>query len=159
MIASLSTRYRLTQLAARVCRSSAGSTACSPRRAVDDGGRDRRTRSGAAAGAARVLELSYFFPAHNEEANLEPLVDEALATLPSLADRFEIVIVDDGSRDATRGIADRLAAAHPDVVRVVHHPVNLGYGAALRSGFRAARFASSRSPTATASSRWPISAG
>jgi glycosyltransferase involved in cell wall biosynthesis len=88
---------------------------------------------------ARVPALSYFFPAHNEEANLEALVEEALATLPALADRFEIIAVDDGSRDATPAIADRLAAAHPEVVRVVHHPTNLGYGAALRSGFRAAR--------------------
>ena len=88
--------------------------------------------------AARLASLSYFFPAHNEEANLEGLVAEALATLPSLADAFEIVIVNDGSRDATGRIADELAGANPDVVRAVHHPVNLGYGAALRSGFRAA---------------------
>lgn len=93
----------------------------------------------APAGAGRVAWLSYFFPAHNEEANLEGLVDEALETLPSIADAFEIVIVDDGSRDATPRIADDLAAANPGVVRVVHHPTNLGYGAALRSGFRAAR--------------------
>jgi glycosyltransferase involved in cell wall biosynthesis len=90
--------------------------------------------------AARVARLSYFFPAHNEEANLEGLVDEALATLPTIADAFEIIAIDDGSKDGTPGIADRLAAAHPDVVRVVHHPVNLGYGAALRSGFAAARY-------------------
>jgi glycosyltransferase involved in cell wall biosynthesis len=87
----------------------------------------------------RVPALSYFFPAHNEEANLEALVEEALAALPALADRFEIIAVDDGSRDATPAIADRLATAHPGVVRVVHHPTNLGYGAALRSGFRASR--------------------
>jgi glycosyltransferase involved in cell wall biosynthesis len=90
--------------------------------------------------AARVPALSYFFPAHDEEANLEALVDEALRDLPALADRFEIIAVDDGSRDGTAAIADRLAAAHPDVVRAVHHPTNLGYGAALRSGFRAACF-------------------
>ena len=87
----------------------------------------------------RLATLSYFFPAHNEEANLEGLVAEALATLPRLADAFEIVIVDDGSRDATGRIADELTAANPAVVRAVHHPTNLGYGAALRSGFRAAR--------------------
>jgi glycosyltransferase involved in cell wall biosynthesis len=89
---------------------------------------------------ARVAELSFFFPAHNEEANLESLVEEALGSLPSLADRFEIIAVDDGSRDRTPAIADDLARRHPDIVRVVHHPTNLGYGAALRSGFRAARF-------------------
>jgi glycosyltransferase involved in cell wall biosynthesis len=89
---------------------------------------------------ARVARLSYFFPAHNEEANLEGLVAEALETLPALAETFEIIAVDDGSKDATPSIADSLATAHPDVVRVGHHPVNLGYGAALRSGFGAARY-------------------
>jgi glycosyltransferase involved in cell wall biosynthesis len=89
---------------------------------------------------ARVARLSYFFPAHNEEANLEGLVDEALASLPSLAETLEIIAVDDGSRDGTPALADALAARHPDVVRVVHHPTNLGYGAALRSGFGAARY-------------------
>jgi glycosyltransferase involved in cell wall biosynthesis len=89
---------------------------------------------------AKVARLSYFFPAHNEEANLAGLVAEALETLPGLADTFEIVVVDDGSRDATGRIADELAAASPGVVRAVHHPTNLGYGAALRSGFRAAEF-------------------
>jgi glycosyltransferase involved in cell wall biosynthesis len=96
--------------------------------------------TGAAPAPARVPELSYFFPAHNEEANLEGLVAEALETLPALAERFEIVIVDDGSKDATPTLADGLAAANPDAVRVVHHPTNYGYGAALRSGFRASRF-------------------
>jgi glycosyltransferase involved in cell wall biosynthesis len=99
----------------------------------------RSTLPSVAAGA-RLPELSYFFPAHNEEANVEGLVEEALTTLPALADRFEIIIVNDGSRDATGEIADRLAAASPDVVRAVHHPTNLGYGAALRSGFRASRY-------------------
>ena len=88
----------------------------------------------------RVERLSYFFPAHNEEANIEGLVAEALETLPSLAEVFEIIAVDDGSRDATGRLADELAARHPDLVRVVHHPTNLGYGAALRSGFAAARY-------------------
>lgn len=88
---------------------------------------------------APVARLSYFFPAHDEEANLEALVAEALEALPSIAERFEIVIVDDGSRDATPGIADGLAARSAGVVRAVHHPTNLGYGAALRTGFGAAR--------------------
>ncbi|MBI2781039.1 MAG: glycosyltransferase family 2 protein [Chloroflexi bacterium] len=97
------------------------------------------TRVATAGPGARLAALSYFFPAHNEAANLAGLVEEALATLPSLADEFEIVIVDDGSKDATPALADELAAAHPQV-RAVHHPVNLGYGAALRTGFAAARF-------------------
>jgi glycosyltransferase involved in cell wall biosynthesis len=87
----------------------------------------------------RLARLSWFFPAHNEEANVRGLVEEALQTLPGLAETFEIVIVDDGSRDGTGRIADELTTAHPGIVRAVHHPTNLGYGAALRSGFRAAR--------------------
>jgi glycosyltransferase involved in cell wall biosynthesis len=92
------------------------------------------------SGPTRVAELSYFFPAHNEAANLRGLVEEALGTLPVHAETFEILIVDDGSNDDTPGIADELAAAHP-AVRAIHHPTNLGYGAALRSGFAAARYA------------------
>ena len=91
-------------------------------------------------GGARAPALSFFFPAHDEAENIEALVGEALSVLPELAERFEIICVDDGSRDATPALADRLAAEHPGVVRVVHHPVNRGYGAALRSGFQAARY-------------------
>lgn len=87
----------------------------------------------------RVSALSFFFPAHNEADNIEALVAEALFVLPDLADQFEIIAVDDGSRDATPQIADKLAAAHPEV-RVVHHATNKGYGAAVRSGLKAARF-------------------
>ena len=87
----------------------------------------------------RVAALSYFFPAHNEAENIEALVAEALEVLPTLADEFEIIAVNDGSRDATPQLADKLAAAHPQV-RAVHHEVNRGYGAALRSGFAASRF-------------------
>jgi glycosyltransferase involved in cell wall biosynthesis len=96
--------------------------------------------SSGAAALDRVARLSFFFPAHNEEANLEAFVAEALETLPTLADVFEIIAVDDGSTDRTAAIADVLAAGNPDLVRVVHHPVNQGYGAALRTGFAAARY-------------------
>jgi glycosyltransferase involved in cell wall biosynthesis len=94
----------------------------------------------ATAAPGRVPRLSYFFPAHNEEPNLAPLVEEALATLPAIAETWEIIVVDDGSRDATPQIADELTAAHPGLVRAVHHPVNRGYGSALRSGLAAARY-------------------
>ena len=89
--------------------------------------------------ATRVPALSFFFPAHNEAENIEPLVREALGALSAMAEQFEIIAVDDGSRDATPEIADRLAAEHLSV-RVVHHPTNRGYGAALRSGLAAARY-------------------
>lgn len=86
----------------------------------------------------RVRELSVFFPCFNEEANVETTVERALAVLRDRdLDRFEVIVVDDGSRDQTGARADKLAAQH-DEVKVVHHTQNQGYGAALRSGFTAA---------------------
>lgn len=83
--------------------------------------------------------LSLVLPAYNEEANLEIVVKEALEELPKNFSSFEIIIVDDGSKDRTPGLADRLAAGQPGLVKVIHHRPNRGYGAALTSGFEAAR--------------------
>jgi glycosyltransferase involved in cell wall biosynthesis len=81
--------------------------------------------------------LSVFFPCFDEEANVERVVRQAIAVLDGLGRDFEVIVVDDGSRDATGAIAERLAAADPRV-RVVRHAENRGYGAALQSGIRAA---------------------
>ncbi len=83
--------------------------------------------------------VSLFFPMLNEEANIGRAVESAITVLEQVARDGEVIVVDDGSRDQTGVIADRLAAADRRV-RVVHHPENRGYGAALRSGFEAARF-------------------
>jgi glycosyltransferase involved in cell wall biosynthesis len=82
-------------------------------------------------------KLSLVLPAHNEADNIEAVVARALEVLPAVVREYEIIVVDDGSRDATPTIVDRLADEHPQV-RAVHHPVNRGYGAALTSGFAAA---------------------
>lgn len=83
--------------------------------------------------------LSLVLPAYNEEPNIEIVVNEALDQIKDVFEQFEIIVVDDGSKDKTGEIADRLAAEHPDHVRVIHHNPNRGYGAALTTGFKAAK--------------------
>jgi glycosyltransferase involved in cell wall biosynthesis len=82
--------------------------------------------------------LSVFFPAYNDSGTIASLVITALQSARRLTPDFEVIIVDDGSADATAAIADELARTYPEV-RVVHHERNRGYGGALRSGFEAAR--------------------
>jgi len=84
----------------------------------------------------RLTSLSVFIPCYNEEKNLRPLFQSLVDTLPQVANMFEIIFIDDGSLDKTGSIADQLALLHPNV-KVVHHPMNLGYGASLRSGINA----------------------
>jgi glycosyltransferase involved in cell wall biosynthesis len=78
--------------------------------------------------------FSLVLPAHNEEANIRIVVERALAVLPRFVDDFEVIVVDDGSRDGTGRIVAGLAAADPRV-RLIRHERNRGYGAALTSGF------------------------
>jgi glycosyltransferase involved in cell wall biosynthesis len=86
---------------------------------------------------ARLEGLSFFFPALNEEDNVAPIVEEALAVLPRFADDLEVTVVDDGSTDRTGAIADELARKDSRV-RVIHHGTRRGYGGAVRSGLRSA---------------------
>lgn len=67
-----------------------------------------------------------------------PLISEALALLPAVAERYEIICVNDGSTDGTAAVVRELEQAHPEV-RLVSHEVNQGYGAALRTGIEASR--------------------
>lgn len=81
-------------------------------------------------------KLSLVLPAHNEQDNIEIVVNKSLETLPEYAPDFEILVVNDGSRDETGQIIDRL---HQQDARVIpiHHHTNRGYGGALKSGFDA----------------------
>lgn len=83
--------------------------------------------------------VSVFFPCINEEGNIENTVKRAEEILKNLKLKYEIIIIDDGSTDATGVIADKLAREDSSI-RVIHHPKNLGYGEALKSGFYSARF-------------------
>jgi len=90
------------------------------------------------ARAQRVPALTVFFPAYNEEEIIEKTVRDAGRAAASLADDYEIVVVDDGSRDGTAAAVERVAADDPHV-RLEKHERNRGYGAALRTGFASAR--------------------
>lgn len=87
--------------------------------------------------ARKPPSITVFFPCYNEQENVTKVTQQALDVLEGLHADYEVIIVNDGSADDTGAVADRIAATHPRV-RVVHHPRNLGYGAALQSGFRAA---------------------
>lgn len=88
---------------------------------------------------AKLSSLSVFFPCFNEEKNVPLFVKQALEVLPSLAKKFEIIIVNDGSSDQTYKVAQKLAKKNPEIV-IVNHEKNLGYGASLRSGFEASKY-------------------
>lgn len=83
--------------------------------------------------------LSLVLPAFNEEATIGQAIEEADVALGRLAQDYEILVVDDGSQDATAAIVTAASRAHPRV-RLLRHAVNRGYGAALRTGFEAACF-------------------
>jgi glycosyltransferase involved in cell wall biosynthesis len=86
----------------------------------------------------RLTSLSVFFPCYNEEKNVEANVKKTKEAVSSITDDYEIILVNDGSKDKTGEIADRLAREDKKV-RVVHHPKNRGYGGAVKSGFEAVR--------------------
>jgi glycosyltransferase involved in cell wall biosynthesis len=84
----------------------------------------------------KVPSLSVFFPEYNEEANVENMVKAAQAVIPEVAEKWEIIPVNDGSKDKTGEIIDRLAKEDPHV-KPVHHEKNKGYGGAVISGLKA----------------------
>lgn len=88
---------------------------------------------------SKPLSLSVFFPAYNEEKNIKNTILSALKILPQFASEYEVIVVDDGSEDKTREIAEGLAKKYPQI-RIVAHPKNRGYGASLKSGFYSAKF-------------------
>ncbi len=78
-----------------------------------------------------------FFPCYNEEENVGRVVGRGKEVLEEMGADYEIIIVDDGSKDRTGEIADELAGKD-DRIKVIHHRPNRGYGGALQSGFKAA---------------------
>ena len=89
--------------------------------------------------AAAKPDISFFFPAFDDAGTVEKLALAASAVLREIANRWEVIIVNDGSFDNTGAIADACARQYENIV-VKHHPYNQGYGAALKTGFKTARY-------------------
>lgn len=81
----------------------------------------------------KVDTLSVFFPAYNEEANLAETVEKAIPIIKEVAEKYEVIIVNDGSKDRTGEIAEDLAKKYK-FIKVVNHNPNRGYGGAFKSG-------------------------
>lgn len=88
-------------------------------------------------GTGKPVGLSIFFPAYNDGGTVASLVIRAVQVARTLTPDYEVIVVDDGSTDATAIIADELVHLYP-AVRVIHHPANRGYGGALRTGVASA---------------------
>jgi len=90
--------------------------------------------------AAATPNLTIVVPAFNEGQNIEPVVREIVATIAAnpWVGPYEVVLVNDGSRDDSASTMDRLAQELPQL-RVFHHPTNRGFGAALKTGFTNSR--------------------
>ncbi len=84
---------------------------------------------------AERISLTAFFPAYNDQNTIEGMVRTVVEEMRKVTDNFEVLVVNDGSKDQTGAVLDRLAAELP-FLRVIHHERNLGYGAALISGFK-----------------------
>jgi dolichol-phosphate mannosyltransferase len=95
-------------------------------------------RHATAATPSLPPEISVVVPAYNEEENLRPLTAAIAETLMALGRRYEVLFVDDGSRDGTASVLHDLAAKHPEV-RAIHLRRNAGQTAALDAGFKHAR--------------------
>lgn len=85
----------------------------------------------------KPVGLSVFFPAYNDSGTIASLVIAAVQTASRLTPDFEVLVINDGSTDATAEVIDELARLYPQV-RAIHHEKNRGYGGALRSGFSSA---------------------
>lgn len=92
------------------------------------------------AAEAPKASLSIVLPAYNEEANIKRAVEQAVEVGSRLADPFEVIVVDDGSRDHTGAVVQEMIRKDPAHIRLLTHKPNQGYGAALRTGFEHARY-------------------
>jgi len=81
--------------------------------------------------------VSAFFPAYNDAGTIASMIDSVMVALPQVTDNYEVIVINDGSKDYTQQTLLDLQKRYPGL-RIILHPVNKGYGATLRDGFSAA---------------------
>jgi len=97
-----------------------------------------KARAKAKPSALPAPSISAFFPAYNEEANIGPLCLKTAAALKKVTRRYEVIAINDGSRDRTAEVVTALHKKDPHI-RLVDHAVNQGYGAAVKTGFASSK--------------------
>ncbi len=89
----------------------------------------------------RNYSVSIVFPAYNEEEIIEKTVETTFKAVKKMnLKKFEIIVVDDGSKDNTPKILSKLAKKHKGVLKILTHKKNLCYAKALKTGFKAAKY-------------------
>lgn len=82
----------------------------------------------------KLNSLSVFLPAFNEEENIVNVLNQILSYAPKISEKFEVLVIDDGSSDKTADYVLNLSKKHQSV-KLISHKKNQGYGAALKTGF------------------------
>ena len=85
-------------------------------------------------------EISVFFPCYNEQDNIKNTVESAINTLTKVTNKWEIILVNDGSKDKTLEVCKKMESKYPNNIRIVNHEINQGYGAAFKSGLFASKY-------------------
>ena len=85
------------------------------------------------------MNFSIIIFAYNEKGTLQAVVEAAIRFLETFAERYEVLIIDDGSNDGSIAIAQQLEKENAQTVKVIAHEVNKGIGMALRTGYAAAQ--------------------
>lgn len=87
-----------------------------------------------------IPELSVFYPCYNEEKNIKKTVDKTVPVLNKIAKKWEIILINDGSKDNTASVLESIKKEYSPNIKVITHNPNRGYGAALKSGLYNAKY-------------------